>query len=160
MHDQRRAWVVGEHVHRHVVGRVLAPPAAPALIPRARTAAEHVPPHDVGPDIVEDLFDDLRVGVALAALHPLLGAPRARLERPLVQAHAAFADGVLLALIRPRDEAVQRDRDLAAHAHARIIAPRPARGPRGRPPGAPPRGRPASCVSCLPSAWSRAFSCA
>src|SRR5205823_2919109 len=117
---QRVARMVGEHVDRRVVGRVLAPPAPPRLVPRPVATAEHLAAHDVGAGASADLVDDLRVGVALTALFAVLTAPAVGHEDPLVQAHPALADGVLEALVGPGDEAVEGHRDVAGDcAHAR-----------------------------------------
>src|SRR6185295_11323667 len=113
LHRQRLARVVGEHEHRSVVGRVIAPPARPRLVPRPFAAAEHLAPHDVGADTFEDLVDDLGIGAALAAFQSLLLAPAGGLDRPLVQAHPTLSDRVVDALVGPGNEAVERYRDLA-----------------------------------------------
>jgi hypothetical protein len=48
-HLQGWPGVVGEHEHGHVVRRLVAPPALPALVgPGAAHRAEHVAPHDPG----------------------------------------------------------------------------------------------------------------
>src|SRR5215203_5400437 len=46
-HLDRVARVMGEDEDRRVVGRLVAPPAAPVLIPAAANRAEHVAAHDV-----------------------------------------------------------------------------------------------------------------
>jgi hypothetical protein len=51
VHLQRLARIVGQHEDRGVVRRILAPPAAPRLVPLAATGrAEHVAAHDGRPD--------------------------------------------------------------------------------------------------------------
>src|SRR5438128_7041808 len=113
--------MVGEDEDRHVVGGVVAPPALPAPIPRAVAAAKHLPAHDVGADILEELVDHLRVDGALPTGLPLLLPPAGGREYPLVQAQPAFADGVLEALVGSRDEAIERDGNLAGDfAHTYI----------------------------------------
>src|SRR6516165_3528683 len=53
-HLDRRARMVGQHEDGRVIGRVVAPPAFPALIrPGAADWAEHVTAEDPGPDILE-----------------------------------------------------------------------------------------------------------
>src|SRR5207247_6582911 len=54
-HRDRFARVVRQHEHRHVIRRVLAPPAAPPVVgPRPAHGAEHVP----APDIRTDAFPE------------------------------------------------------------------------------------------------------
>ena len=48
LHRHRVALVVGEDEHWRMVGRLLAPPAAPGHIPLAAPWTEHVAAHDVG----------------------------------------------------------------------------------------------------------------
>src|SRR5689334_9182754 len=96
-----------------MVRRLVAPPAPPCLVPRPATAAEHLAAHNVSADIPDDFVGNLRVGGAGPALQSLLLAPAGGFEHPLVEAHPSFADRVLNALVRPSDEAVERDRDMA-----------------------------------------------
>src|SRR5439155_1744194 len=67
LHRNRVARVVGEHEDRRVVGRVLAPPACPGLVPVATPGTEHVAAHDVGADALEELVGDLGVDAGPAA---------------------------------------------------------------------------------------------
>src|SRR5712692_11280128 len=97
-----------------MVGWLLTPPTPPHLRPWAVATAKHLAAHDVGADILDDFIEHLRVGVAGAAGLPVLLAPAHRIEQPLVQAHPADADRVVEALVGPRDEAVERDRDLVS----------------------------------------------
>src|SRR5436853_7619936 len=47
-HRDRFARVVRQHEHRHVIRRVLAPPAAPPVLgPRSTPGGAHVSPHDI-----------------------------------------------------------------------------------------------------------------
>src|ERR1700674_3369780 len=105
--------MVSQHENRRVVGRILAPPAAPCLIPWAVAAAKHLAAHDVGADIREEVTDHVRIDAMRAAGLPMLLPPAGGFEYPLVQTQTIFADRVLEALVRPGDEAVERDRDLA-----------------------------------------------
>src|SRR6202011_4439008 len=109
-HRQRLTRMVGQDENRHVVGRVLAPPAAPGLVPWPVTAAEHLAAHDVRADILEEVADYFRIHGARATGLPVLLAPTGGFEHPLVQTQPTFADRVLEALVRPSDEAVERDR--------------------------------------------------
>ena len=52
IHRDRRARMMGEHEHRTVIGRVVAPPAFPTLVrPVSPDGPEHVAAHDPGADI-------------------------------------------------------------------------------------------------------------
>src|SRR5260370_14043120 len=105
--------MVRQDENRYVVGRILAARAGPGRVPWRVTAAEHLAGHDVRADILEEVADDVRIDRVRATGVPLLLAPAGGFEHPLVQAQPAFADRVLEALVRPSDEAVERDRDLA-----------------------------------------------
>src|SRR6267143_6630064 len=98
---------------RNMVWRVLAPPAGPAFVPWPLATPEHLPPHDVRADILEEVADHVRVGGPGTALLPVLLPPAGRFEDPLVQAHPTFTDRVLQALVRTGGETVERDRNLA-----------------------------------------------
>ena len=65
-----------------------------------------------GADVRRRLLEDRGAGVDLSPLAAVRPAPGLELEDPLVQRLAAFAERVLLALVRAGDEAVERDRDL------------------------------------------------
>jgi hypothetical protein len=94
--------VVGEHEHRRVEGRVLAPPAPPGGIlgPGAGAAPEHVAAYHDGTDVRLGLLDHGGAGVDLAAFLSLLPAPHLEGEEPLVQTYAADAQWVLLTMAR------------------------------------------------------------
>jgi hypothetical protein len=79
-HLERLARVVGQHEHRGVLGRLLAPQPVHASSHGPPTAV-HLAAHDVRADTARDLIDDLRVGAALAAVQSLLGTPTGGLER-------------------------------------------------------------------------------
>src|SRR5690349_8128235 len=100
VHLDRVAGVVGEHVHRSVVGRLVAPPATPILAPLAPNGAEHVSAHDICTPALEQ--------IAARALVSLVSG-LARVEMPIVQRQAADAERVLPTLVGTRDEAVERD---------------------------------------------------
>src|SRR5207302_10795588 len=107
LHRERFARVMGEDKDRHVVRRVVAPPAGPAFVPGAAAATEHLAPHDVGADIREEIADNGRVWRVGTALLALLLAPARRFEHPLTEAHPAFPNRVLQALVRPGDKTVE-----------------------------------------------------
>src|SRR5215471_12519182 len=68
LHHEGLARVVGEDEHRVVVGRVLAPPAAPGNVrPFTADRPEHVATHDRRADVLPALLDDGRTGVGLAS---------------------------------------------------------------------------------------------
>jgi hypothetical protein len=138
LHLEGRARVMGQHEHRHVVRRVLAPPALPAHVgPRPAYRPEHVPAEDPRADELEAARGEVVVEprrAALLAEHDAL--ERARRERPLVQVGAAHAERVFEVLARTRPVAVGRDGE-ALHANPchslasiRIEAGRRAAAPR------------------------------
>ena len=108
-HDQRCAGVVGQHEHRHLVHRVIAPPPAPALVrPRPAHRPEHVAAKNPGPEILKAprgkfLVEPLRRS-AIATKDVLLEG--ARRHRPSMQRCAAHAERVVQVLVRTCAEAV------------------------------------------------------
>src|SRR2546428_1276564 len=104
--------MMSQDKHRYVVGRLVPPPSLPGLVPGPLTAAKHLAAHDVGADILDDVVENLGVDGARAAGFPVLLPPAGGFEHPLVQAHPAFADRVLEALVGTGNEAIERDRDL------------------------------------------------
>src|SRR5438876_1310806 len=107
LHRDRRAGMMRQHEYRHMIGRLLAPPALPALVgPGAADRAEHVPPQDPGTNAAQALLRDLVVDSDLAvgvAMHLL---PGTRGEEPLHQLRAANAEGIVDVLVRAGAEAV------------------------------------------------------
>ena len=87
-----------------VIRRVVSPPAGPgaALVPRTGMTAEHVPAHDRGPDVGGRIFDHLRTFVGFSTRHPEARPPDDEWKHPLVQPHAADAEGILPAARVPR----------------------------------------------------------
>jgi hypothetical protein len=108
--------VMSEYENRDVIGRVVAPPARPRVVPGPVAAAEHLATHDVGADSLDGVLDDRGVSGAFAALDAVLPTPAVRGEHPLVQPQAADADRVVDTLIGPGDEPIERDRDMTGHA--------------------------------------------
>jgi hypothetical protein len=102
LHLERRARMVGQHEHRHVVGRVRPPPALPGIVgPRPADRAEHVAAEDPGAEVLEPGRGELLVdaGAAFAAAEHLLeGSGR---KDPFVQRHAADAERIGQALVGP-----------------------------------------------------------
>src|SRR4051794_39321620 len=104
---------MGEDEDRTVEGRLRAPPSVPGWVdgPRPRTAAEHPAPHHLGADIGFRPFDHRAAGIDLSPLAAVRPAPSGELEGPLVQPLALLTQRLLFALVRPGDEAVERDGD-------------------------------------------------
>jgi hypothetical protein len=125
LHRQRVAGVVGEDEDIGVERRLVAPPALPRLLPGARAAAEHVAAHDDGADALGTGGGGVRVDPRFAALVAVRCTPAGGLQHPVVQALAALAQGLVGALVRTRDVAVEGDGDLAldrAHVSSRSMA--------------------------------------
>src|SRR4051794_14892252 len=143
--------VMGQHEHRRVIRRFGAPPPGPFLIPAPADRAEHVPTHHIGaPRAHEPLVRDL-VGVV---------GPRVA-DVPAVQLPPPLAQGVLAALVRPGDEAVQRDRHVAGGVrHRNLLSDcdlqavvRTVAGD-GKPPGAAPSRAGPTTAECLATAYA------
>ena len=116
LHLERRARVMREDEHRRVIRRLLAPPAAPAIVgPRPAHRPEHVAPEDPRADVGEALLRHGVVGPRLAFAQVLHLAPEARGEEPLHQLGTAHAERVLQVLVRPGAVAVDGDGE-ALHA--------------------------------------------
>src|SRR5215211_2070662 len=123
--DQRLALVVGEDEDRLMEGWVLTPPAPPWIVapgaPGGRT--ELAPTHDLGADIRILLGDHGITGVLVAALQTVELAPRLQPDHPVVKPFASLAERILLALVRARNVAVQRGRDV--HSYLAHVPNRP-----------------------------------
>lgn len=99
-HGEGRARVMGENKNRHVVGRVVAPPAFPCVVePGAADGAEHVAAEDPCADIFKATVDEVVVQAGFAAglaEHFMLGLCG---EHPIEDWHGADPEGVFQALI-------------------------------------------------------------
>src|SRR5690606_12541682 len=88
-------------------------PPRVARRPRATARAEHVVAHDGGPDAVVAVPDEEAVdalpGARAGVVRALQLGESTGVEYPLVQAHPADPDRVLLALVRASAVAVQGD---------------------------------------------------
>src|SRR5437870_1801539 len=85
-HRDRFARVVRQHEHRHVIRRVLAPPAAPLVVgPRPAYGAEHVSAHDIRTDAFPEALGKIVVGTRRPARFAVYLAKRARADVPAVQ---------------------------------------------------------------------------
>src|SRR5688572_515236 len=101
--------MVREHEHRMVERRILAPPARPRPrgVPWPGMAAEHVPAHDGGADVLERFLHDGTARVDVSAFAAVLRAPLRQRNCPLVQLLAADPERLLHALVGAGDEAVE-----------------------------------------------------
>src|SRR6266850_6969795 len=128
LHRDRRPRMMREHEYRNMIGRLLAPPALPALVgPGTADWAEHVAPQDPGTDPAQALLGDLVVDSGFAVGHAVHLLPGAGLEEPLHQLRAASAQGVIEVLVRAGAEAVDGDgegldAELGAHDLERVRA--------------------------------------
>src|SRR6059036_3489992 len=100
-HRDGFARVVRQHEHRHVIWRVLAPPAAPLVVgPRPAHGAEHVSAHDIRTDAFPEALGKIVVGTRRPARFAVYLAKRARADVPAVQLLTADAEWVLAILAR------------------------------------------------------------
>src|SRR5256712_4097401 len=112
-HRDRFARVVRQHEHRHVIRRVLAPPAAPLVVgPRPAHGAEHVSAHDIRTDAFPEALGKIVVGTRRPARLPVHLAKPARAEVPAVQVLTSDAEWVLAILPRTGAVPVERDREV------------------------------------------------
>src|SRR5882672_3457612 len=110
LHRDRRPRMMREHEYRNMIGRLLAPPALPALVgPGTADRAEHVAPQDPGTDPAQALLRDLVVDSGFAVGHAVHLPPGAGLEEPLHQLRAACAERIVDVLVRAGAEAVDGD---------------------------------------------------
>src|ERR1700722_17796794 len=123
-HRNRRARVMREHEHRHVVRRFLAPPAFPVFVrPRSAHRTEHVAAENPRADIDESQLGHFIVATGFAArtfwfipaamslvMH---GAPHVGREKPFHELRPAHAERILQVLARTGAETVQRNREAA-----------------------------------------------
>jgi len=75
-HGQRRSRMIRQHENRCVVGRLVSPPALPAVVrPRASDGTKHVAPENPGTDSLKALLDGPVVNAGLAAVLALHALP-------------------------------------------------------------------------------------
>jgi hypothetical protein len=98
LHFDRLVGVVREHEHGRMVGRLLAPPPAPFLVPLTADRTEHVPAHHIG----TTLLGQVVAGAGVSLVERLS-------QVPLVQPQAADTDRVVASLFWPGDVAVKGD---------------------------------------------------
>src|SRR5207247_1734845 len=112
-HRDRFARVVRQHEHRHVIRRVLAPPAAPPVVgPRPAHGAEHVSAHDIRTDAFPEALGKIVVGTRRPARFAVYLAKRARPDVPAVQLLTTHAEWVLQSLAGAGAVPVERDREV------------------------------------------------
>ena len=92
-HLDRLVLVVGQDEDRCVVGRLVPPPAAPLLLPRATYGPVHVAAHHIGAARSQEQVAGARVVLVQRLV-----------EMPMVELHAADPERALEALVGPRDE--------------------------------------------------------
>src|SRR6476646_1638278 len=130
--------MMSEYEHRMMVRWIVTPPPHPWIgaRPRTRVSTEHVPSHDGSAEVGVGLLDDAVAIVDLTARLAVHLPPKSEWEDPLVKPHAADAEWIVDALIRPGDETIERHRDseaqlrhfsLLAQAHARTTRLKTAR---------------------------------
>src|SRR3954466_12869071 len=115
LHHLRLPRMMREHEGRHVIGRLVAPPALPAVIrPRAANGSEHVPPQNPRPDVVEATLGELVVDALLAFTHSLHRAPDVRADEPFHDVEAIDAEWILEILARTGAVAVEGNAEVSA----------------------------------------------
>src|SRR4029450_4841324 len=114
LHLDRIAPVMGNDEHVVVVRRVVAPPTLPLLPPPvpAGNGPEHVAAHHAGADVLARFLDYPCALVHLAALLAVGFAPCGERDDPVMEALAALAERVFLALVGAGNATVQRHRDV------------------------------------------------
>src|SRR6266516_3743950 len=112
-HRDRFARVVRQHEHRHVIRRVLAPPAAPPVVgPRPAHGAEHVSAHDIRTDAFPEALGKIVVGTRRPARFSVSLTKQARADVPAVQLLTTHAEWVLPSLAGAGAVPVERDREV------------------------------------------------
>src|SRR4030095_10411935 len=92
--------MVGQHEHGGVIGRLVAPPALPAVVgPGASDRPEHVAPHDPCSDVGEPARRKVVVDANRATVTSKHLSERTGGEGPFVQGEAADAQRIIEALV-------------------------------------------------------------
>src|SRR5690349_24857485 len=86
-HGEGWPGMMRQHENRRVIGRVVAPPAFPALVrPLATDGSEHVPPENPCTDIGDAARGEIIIDASFpAALAPMHGAAGAGRNEPFMQ---------------------------------------------------------------------------
>src|SRR5437868_13012690 len=112
VHRQGCAWLVCEHEDRRVIGRCLSPPSLPTLIgPRPANGAEHIAAQNPGADVLKAAARERIARVRCAAFLTEHLPEGSCFERPAMQRLPSNAHWMVEALVRPRAEAVDRNRE-------------------------------------------------
>jgi hypothetical protein len=110
-HLQRRAWILGQHEHGHMVWRFLAPPALPVVVrATAHGPAKHIPAQDPGANILEAA----RGEVLVRTIRSLLSSPIMRWKVRVPRNHVCSSpprspQWILQALVRACAKTIERD---------------------------------------------------
>jgi hypothetical protein len=111
LHIDGRARMMRQDEHRHVVRRIVSPPAFPGMVgPPASHRAEHVSPHDPCTQVFHGPSGKLIVDVARSAFVADHFLKRPRFEQPCGQLMAANTKRMLKVLIWTRPESIERYR--------------------------------------------------
>src|SRR4051794_443397 len=108
LHYDRLAGMVRQDERRSVIGRIVSPPALPAVVqpfPAHRT--EHVPPKDEGTEAVHRAVGKGFVHALRATALAEHGLKRLRSEEPAVKFLPALSQRILKTLFRARSEPIQ-----------------------------------------------------
>jgi hypothetical protein len=125
-HGDRRARMVREYEDRHLIGRVVAPPAFPGIVgPGAAHRAEHVAPEDPRPEIVDAARREVVVDPGRAAVFAEQFPEGAGRDEPFMQGHGADAERIFQTLAGTGAVAVEGDGETmdAELAHAHGLSP-------------------------------------
>ena len=96
LHREGRSRVMSQHEDRHVVRRLVTPPAFPAVIrPRAPYGTKHVSTENPGADSFETLRRNIVICPCFAVFIPMHPLPGARVEEPFKQCRTADSQRVL-----------------------------------------------------------------
>src|SRR6266545_8414890 len=95
-HLKRSARVMRQHEDGRVIRRLVAPPALPAFVrPWVPYRTEHVAPKNPGTDSGKALLRNFVIDARLAVVIALHFPPHARMDEPLHQLRAPYAERML-----------------------------------------------------------------
>src|SRR5689334_12506577 len=110
LHVEWRPRVMRQHEDRHVIRRIVAPPAFPLIVrPRSTHGAKHVTAHDPGAEVFERTHREVVVDACRSAVPPQHRTLK-RLGRyePLVQLLTTAAKRLIEALFNAGAETIGR----------------------------------------------------